>query len=338
MAKFAGYAADNEGESQYAPPPASRATVAELTPELAHQIAAALAENAEEATGAIGRAFEGDYVLKAGEAAPRGDAKPSGPGIAFAFKFGDEAMLVLMTAGGGLVPEWTRAPDATGESKLSTLSQELSMLLVPDSLMADSFEAAWVEDLGAAVERSEAAAEATRLPIEVAKGEDLGELSMIWPVASPDAALKDGSSTTAPAAADRTSEPAPTDDAEPPSQPEPGAEDEKSQSTVLRWNRPLRDFRDLPPNTRSALQVQVAFSVNLAGKKMKLKDIIELGPGSIVTFDKGCDDVLEVTVGDRPVATGEAVKVGERFGVRVKDMILPEEHFRPMLPPSTKAS
>lgn len=306
--------------------------MAELTPELAHQVAAALAENAEEAAGAIGRAFDGDYVLKAGEAAPLGDASPSGAGIVFALKFGDEAMLVLLTAGGGLVPDWTRAPDVTGESKLSTLGQELSMLLVPDSLMADSFEAVWVEDLAAAVERSEASAEATRMPIEVARGEDLGELTMIWPVGAVDAALKESDDSGAPAGAEAADASAAA------SQPEPPAEAESPQSTVLRWNRPPSDFQDLPPNTRSALRVQVTLSVNLAGKKMKLQDVIELGPGSIVTFDKGCDDLLEVTVGGRPVATGEAVKVGERFGVRVKDMILPEEHFRPMLPPRTRAS
>lgn len=302
--------------------------MAELTPELADKVLAALAENAEEAAGALGRAFEGEYVLNAGEAGAVGGAIPAESGLLFAFKFGDEAMLATLPANGDLVPEWVKEPDVTGESKLNTLSQELSMLLVPDTLMADVFEASWVEDLAAAVERAQPAGDATRLPIEVARGEALSGLSLIWPVERLDAAIEKAEASspteeTPPAAANE--------------EPVSGGETAKGQSTVLRMPRPApRDYRDLPPNAISALQVMVPVSVNLAGKKMALQDVIELGPGSIITFDKGCADPIEVAIGDLAVAMADAVKVGERFGVRVSQMILPEEHFRPMLP--TKAS
>lgn len=304
--------------------------MAELTPELAEKIQAALAENAEEAASAIGRAFEGEFVLKAGESAPLGEAGPTGPGMVFAFKFGDEAMLALLPAAGGLVPDWAKTPDATGESKLNTLGQELSMLLVPDTLMADGFEGVWVEDLAAARQRSEPAADATTQSIEVARGEALGALVLAWPVATPDAALKEGGSAGSEAtpaaepAAESGADAETQDPAEPPSGP---------RSKVIRWSAAQpKDFRDLPPNALSALQVNVVLSVSLAAKKLPLRDVIELGPGSIITFDKGCDDSLEIKVGERSVALGEAVKIGERFGVRVQQMILPEEHFRPMLP------
>ncbi len=288
----------------------------ELTPELAPQVIAACTENAEEAAGALGRAFDGEFVLKPGEAVPYASEAIGGSGLAFALKFGEEEMLLAMPAGGSLVPNWTQIPDPTGESKLSTLAQELSMLLVPDTLMADVFEVRWVDDLRAAVSQAEPAENATTHTLEVAAAESLGGLTMVWPVAKAMAALE----TAAPPEADN-----------PPPETEVSA---TGQSTVLRWSPPPpRDFRDLPPNAVSALQVEAELSVNLAGKKMPLGEVIELGPGSIITFDKTCDAPLEVAVGDRPIAQGEAVKVGERFGVRVLEMLLPDEHFRPMLPP-----
>lgn len=288
--------------------------MAQLTPELAEQVVAACTQNAEEAAGALGRALDGEFVVRAGGTKPY-TPPPAGPGLVFAFRFGDEGMLAMLPAASGLLPDWVEAPDPTGASKLSTLGQELSMLLVPDSLMADSFEGHWVSDLSAAAARANPAGDATMAAIELASGEKLGELTLVWPVASADAAL---------------SEPAP---AAPQAAPAAPPEPKPSVSKVLRWEPPQpRDLRDLPPNVISALRVTVPVSVNLAGKKAALRDIIELGPGSIITFDKPCDAPLEVTVGGHPVATGEAVKVGDRFGVRVKQMILPEERFRPMLP------
>ena len=75
--------------------------------------------------------------------------------MVLALKFGEESLLATLPAASDLLPDWVQAPDATGESKLSTLSQELGMLLVPETLMADVFEAAWVDDLAAAAQRAE---------------------------------------------------------------------------------------------------------------------------------------------------------------------------------------
>ena len=79
----------------------------------------------------------------------------------------------------------------------------------------------------------------------------------------------------------------------------------------------------------------VPVSVNLASKQSTFDEVVKLGPGSIISFDKSCDGLLEVAAADRPIAEGEAVKVGEKFGVRIKQMILPQEKFRPMLPPKS---
>jgi flagellar motor switch protein FliN/FliY len=45
--------------------------------------------------------------------------------------------------------------------------------------------------------------------------------------------------------------------------------------------------------------------------------VIGLAPGSIIKFEKGCEEMLRLLVGENAVAVGEAVKVGEKFGFRV---------------------
>ncbi len=70
---------------------------------------------------------------------------------------------------------------------------------------------------------------------------------------------------------------------------------------------------------------------NFVKKKEKIQDIVEIVPGSIIKFDKGCEELLQMFVGDQGIAYGEAVKVGERFGFRVSSMNMPEEHFQKVL-------
>jgi flagellar motor switch protein FliN/FliY len=107
----------------------------------------------------------------------------------------------------------------------------------------------------------------------------------------------------------------------------PGAVTEVEAPTeVLAPSRPL-DFSQLPAYSRSLLKIHVPVRMVLASRKENLKDIVELAPGTIIKFEKACDELLELFVGDQAVAEGEAVKVGDKFGFRVLQMLMPDEHF-----------
>jgi flagellar motor switch protein FliN/FliY len=79
--------------------------------------------------------------------------------------------------------------------------------------------------------------------------------------------------------------------------------------------------------SRSLLKVQVPVTVTLAAKKQPVGKIIELVPGSIIQFDKPCDEMLELEIAGQPIAQGECVKVGDKFGLRITSLILPGESF-----------
>jgi flagellar motor switch/type III secretory pathway protein FliN len=92
----------------------------------------------------------------------------------------------------------------------------------------------------------------------------------------------------------------------------------------------------LPLYTRSLLKIKVPVVVTLAQKRQTLRRVLELAPGAIIQFDKSCGEMLQLAVGHRPLAQGEAVKVGDKFGICVSSIILPEERFKPVLPPATR--
>ncbi len=103
-------------------------------------------------------------------------------------------------------------------------------------------------------------------------------------------------------------------------------------SPVLASHRPAHPdsqerLRHLPPYAKSLLKVRVPVTVSLATTKYPLKQILELGPGSLIQFNKSCEDNLTLEVGGRTIAEGEAVKVGDKFGLWITAMTMPGERF-----------
>jgi len=93
----------------------------------------------------------------------------------------------------------------------------------------------------------------------------------------------------------------------------------------------------LPVYTRSLLKICVPVSVSLATTTMPVQRILEIGEGSIIQFSKSCEETLTLHAGSQPIAEGEAVKVGDKFGLRISHMTTPQERFRALAadtPPS----
>jgi flagellar motor switch protein FliN len=81
------------------------------------------------------------------------------------------------------------------------------------------------------------------------------------------------------------------------------------------------EIAGMPIYGRGLLNISVPVRVTLASQRKSIQEITELGPGSIVKFDKTYDQPLQLLVGDRPLANGEVVKVGDKFGLRISGLI-----------------
>ena len=66
------------------------------------------------------------------------------------------------------------------------------------------------------------------------------------------------------------------------------------------------------------LRLQVPVIVKLAERKQNLSEVLRLQAGSIIEFAKNSDEPLELMINNKAVAVGDAVKVGENFGLRIR--------------------
>jgi len=68
--------------------------------------------------------------------------------------------------------------------------------------------------------------------------------------------------------------------------------------------------------------VPLELTVELGRVTLSLREVAgRLGPGSIIPLTKLTGEKLDVRVNDRLVARGEAVAVGDRYGVRIVEII-----------------
>jgi flagellar motor switch protein FliN/FliY len=67
----------------------------------------------------------------------------------------------------------------------------------------------------------------------------------------------------------------------------------------------------------SLRQLSLEATVVLAEKRVGLKDVMGLKPGDVMEFSRAADDLLELRVSGRTIAEGTAVRIGERFGLKV---------------------
>ena len=73
------------------------------------------------------------------------------------------------------------------------------------------------------------------------------------------------------------------------------------------------------------LDVDLTVTVEVGRSRMTIQDILQLGQGSVVELTKLAGDPLDVYVNGKQVARGEAVIVNEKFGIRLTDIISPED-------------
>ncbi len=114
------------------------------------------------------------------------------------------------------------------------------------------------------------------------------------------------------------------------STPAPAGDRERESSPSAGGAKSANAADRLSHYGRSLLKIQVPVAVTLAEKRQPVSRILELGPGSIIQFNKSCEEMLELVVGNQTVAVGEAVKVGDKFGIRLTSMAAPEERFQPV--------
>jgi len=116
----------------------------------------------------------------------------------------------------------------------------------------------------------------------------------------------------------------PTAEADNPQKPKTGtAQDAKFGELVAEKNLP-----GAPRDIDFLLDVPLEVTVELGRTRMLIKDLLQLGQGSVVELEKLAGEPMEVLVNNKLIARGEVVVVNEKFGVRLTDIISPTERIQ----------
>jgi flagellar motor switch protein FliN/FliY len=76
------------------------------------------------------------------------------------------------------------------------------------------------------------------------------------------------------------------------------------------------------------LDIPVTLSMELGRTRMCIRDLLRLNQGSVVKLDRPAGEPLDILVNGCLIARGEVVVVNERFGVRITDIVSPEERVK----------
>lgn len=75
------------------------------------------------------------------------------------------------------------------------------------------------------------------------------------------------------------------------------------------------------------MDIPVTLSMEIGRTRLTINELLQLGQGSVVELQRMADEPMDVLVNGTLVAHGEAVVVGDRFGIRLTDVISPQERL-----------
>ncbi len=68
---------------------------------------------------------------------------------------------------------------------------------------------------------------------------------------------------------------------------------------------------------QSILKLEVPIVVQLGERRMGLREVLSLSPGAIIEIPRNAEAELELRVHNKTIGCGNAVKVGENFGLQI---------------------
>ncbi len=81
-------------------------------------------------------------------------------------------------------------------------------------------------------------------------------------------------------------------------------------------------------NLEFILDLPLEISVELGRSRMQIRDLLQLGQGSIVELNKMAGEPAEIYVNNKLLAKGEVVVVNEKFGIRLSEIISPADRVK----------
>lgn len=108
-----------------------------------------------------------------------------------------------------------------------------------------------------------------------------------------------------------------------------GEAGEKSADTTSKKSTESnQDYTTLDPKLELLYDLSLPVSIELGRTNMLIRDILKLGRGSVIEFDKLVSEPVDILVNGKKVAAGEVVVVDKHFGIRITTLVDPSERIK----------
>jgi flagellar motor switch protein FliN len=81
----------------------------------------------------------------------------------------------------------------------------------------------------------------------------------------------------------------------------------------------------LATNLRLLQDVDVRLTVEIGSARLTLRELLALGEASVIELDREADALLDVFVNGTLIGRGEVVTVGDKFGVKITELVQPDK-------------
>jgi flagellar motor switch protein FliN/FliY len=88
------------------------------------------------------------------------------------------------------------------------------------------------------------------------------------------------------------------------------------------------DKAGAPQSFEMIMDIPVRITVELGRTKISIRNLLQLAHGSVVELDGLAGEPMDVLVNGTLIAQGEVVVVNDKFGIRLTDIITPQERIR----------
>jgi len=82
------------------------------------------------------------------------------------------------------------------------------------------------------------------------------------------------------------------------------------------------------PKLDVILDIPVNLTMEVGGTEIAIRNLLQLCQGSVIELDRVAGEPLDVKVNGTLIAHGEVVVVNDRYGIRLTDVISPQERIR----------
>lgn len=82
------------------------------------------------------------------------------------------------------------------------------------------------------------------------------------------------------------------------------------------------------PKLDVILDIPVTLTMEVGGTEIAIRNLLQLSQGSVIELDRVAGEPLDVKVNGTLIAHGEVVVVNDRYGIRLTDVISPQERIK----------